>query len=134
MSYPFEELLGENFNGNAPATAEQIAVAERSLGKSLPDDFRAFLQATNGGEGFIGENYIMLWTAEELGELNEAYPVKECAPGLLLFGSDGGGEGYAFDMRTSPPPIVMVPFVGMSLTYANPVAPTFVAFLKNLGD
>lgn len=133
MSYHFEELLGDDFNGNAPATAEEIAAAERSLRKSLPDDFREFLQVSNGGEGSIGENYVMLWTTEELGEYNESYQVSEYAPGLLLFGSDGGGEGYAFDMRMSPPPIVTVPFVGMSLKYANSVAPTFVAFLKELG-
>lgn len=133
MSYDFEELLGEDFNGNVPATTEKIAVAERSLGKSLPDDFRQFLYVTNGGEGSIGENYVMLWNTGELGEYNESYQVNVYASGLLLFGSDGGGEGYAFDTRTSPPPVVTVPFVGMSLKYAKPVAPTFVAFLEKLG-
>lgn len=134
MSYHFEKLLGEDFNGNAPATAEEIAAAERNLGRSLPNDFREFLRVSNGGEGSIGENYVMLWNTEELGEYNGSYQVNEYAPGLLLFGSDGGGEGYAFDTRTSPPPIVTVPFVGMALKYANPVAETFVAFLKKLGS
>jgi cell wall assembly regulator SMI1 len=76
MSYDFEELLGEDFNGNVPATTEKIAVAERSLGKSLPDDFRQFLYVTNGGEGSIGENYVMLWNTGELGEYNESYLVE----------------------------------------------------------
>jgi hypothetical protein len=129
----FEELLGEEFNGNAPAAAEEIAAAERVLKKSLPGDFREFLQLTNGGEGMIGENYVMLWSAEELGQYNESYQVNEYAPGLLLFGSDGGGEGYAFDTRTASPTVVTVPFVGMSLKYAKPVAPTFTAFLEKLG-
>jgi hypothetical protein len=132
MSYDFEKLLGEHFNANAPAATEDIAATERSLQKSLPVDFCEFLQVSNGGEGAIGESYLMLWTVEELGEYNEAYQVDEYAPGLLLFGSDGGGEGYAFDMRTSSPSIVMIPFVGMSLKYAKMVAPTFVAFLKKL--
>lgn len=133
MSRNFERLLGKDFNSNVPATAEEIAAAERSLGKSLPDDFREFLQVTNGGEGSIGENYVMLWTAAELGKYNVSYQVADYAPGLLLFGSDGGGESYAFDTRTSPLSVVMVPFVGMSLKYAKPVAPTFAAFLEKLG-
>lgn len=129
----FKELIGESFSGNAPAVAEQIAVAERALKKSLPDDFREFLLLTNGGEGMIGENYVMLWSADELAEYNASYQVNEYAPGLLLFGSDGGGEAFAFDTRTTPPTVVTVPFVGMALKYAKPLAPTFTAFLEKLG-
>jgi hypothetical protein len=29
-------------------------------------------------------------------------------PGLVVIGSDGGGELLAFDFRQSPPPVVMV--------------------------
>ncbi|HEV7509646.1 MAG TPA: SMI1/KNR4 family protein [Thermoanaerobaculia bacterium] len=134
MSTDYEELLGEEFNGNAPAAAEGIAAAERALSKPLPRDFQEFLQLTNGGEGHIGDNYVMLWRAEELGRYNEDYQVTEYAPGLLLFGSDGGGEGFAFDTRTTPPTVVTVPFVGMSLKYAKPVALTFTAFLEKLGE
>lgn len=133
MSYNFEKLLGENFSGNIPLAAEEIAATDRNLRKSLPDDFLEFLQTANGGEGFIGKSYVILWNAEELGPYNESYQVSEYAPGLLLFGSDGGGEGYAFDLRTSPPGVVSVPFVGMSLKYAKPVAPTFIDFLKTIG-
>ena len=38
----------------------------------------------------IGDTYVILWKAEELGELNASYQVDEDAPGLLLIGSDGG--------------------------------------------
>lgn len=133
MSANFEELLGEEFNGNAPAAAAQVAAAEQTLKKSLPGDFREFLLHTNGGEGMIGENYVMLWNADELAEYNESYQVNEYAPGLLLFGSDGGGDGFAFDTRTASPAVVTVPFVGMSLKYAKPVASNFTAFLEKLG-
>lgn len=133
MNVKFEELLGEEFNGNVPAAAAQVVAAEQALRQSLPADFREFLLRTNGGEGMIGENYVMLWNATELGEYNESYQVNQYAPGLLLFGSDGGGEGFAFDTRTAPPTVVTVPFVGMSLKYAKPVAPSFAAFLEKLG-
>ena len=51
---------------------------------------------------------------------------------LVLFGSDGGGEAYAFDIRTASLPIVMVPFIGMELQYARPVADNILEFLQKL--
>jgi len=82
----------------------------------------------------IGENYLILWKVEELDDMNVAYQVNEYAPGLLLVGSDGGGEAIAYDMRTSPWPIVKVPFVGMELLLAKPVASSFQVFLMELAD
>lgn len=29
---------------------------------------------------------------------NEEYQVRQYAPGVILFGSDGGGEAYGFDI------------------------------------
>ncbi len=74
----------------------------------------------------------MLWRAEELVEMNKSYHVNEYAPGLLLFGSDGGGEAFGFDTRTDAKPIVSVPFVGMALNEARPVASNFNEFLEAL--
>lgn len=133
MSVKFEQLLGGDFNGNAPATTRQIAGAEHSLNWSMPEDYREFLEFSSGGEGMIGDYYVMFWTAEELAQYNQAYQVNQYAPGLVLFGSDGGGEGFAFDARTAPSPVVILPFVGMSLDYTKKVAPNFTTFLEKLG-
>jgi hypothetical protein len=57
----------------------------------------------NGGEGFIGENYLRAWPVEDLIQSNKDYRVDEAAPGLFLFGSSGGGEAFAFDTRSAPP-------------------------------
>jgi cell wall assembly regulator SMI1 len=70
-----------------------------------------------------------LWRVEELRAFNNEYEVEKYAPGLLFFGSDGGGEGFAFDLRTPQLTIVQVPFIGMSLTDAIPVASNFQEFL-----
>ena len=48
----------------------------------------------NGGEGFVGRAYLILWPIEKLRELNDAYQVEQYAPGFLIFGSDGGGEAF----------------------------------------
>jgi hypothetical protein len=121
-----------DFTGGPPASAEAIERLEKSLGKRLPRDFYDFLRLADGAEGFVGKNYLMFWSADEISKYNVAYQVDEYAPGLVLFGSDGGGEGYAFDMRTDSVSVVMIPFVGMDLRYAKTIAPSFDSFLRFL--
>ncbi|WP_291585776.1 SMI1/KNR4 family protein [Comamonas sp. UBA7528] len=110
-------------NPAPPLGALEIATA--LLQAPLPSDYVQFLQQHDGGEGFVGENYLVLWKSEELVQFNHDYESDQYAPGLILFGSDGGGEGYAFDSRTSPMSIVRVPLIGMDLLYAQFVAARF---------
>lgn len=130
--------LGSAFHCNEPTTTLLIRQFESQSGVSLPKDFAEFLCCANGGEGFIGNGaYVILWRLEDLLRLNQAYQVEEYAPGLFLFGSDGGGEAFGFDMRQKYNQIVSVPFVGMSLSDIRPVADTFTSFvdhLSKLGD
>jgi len=126
-----ERLLAE-FNGNPPTDALYLQKLESDAGLRLPEDYAQFLQQTNGGEGFIGSAYLILWSVGDLIEMNKAYQVADYAPGLFLFGSDGGGEAFAFDMRTEAKPIVSVPFVGMELELIQPLGSTFKAFLEAL--
>jgi hypothetical protein len=53
----------------------------------------------------------------------------------LLFGSSGGGEAFAFDVREpGKTPVVSVPFVGMDLNDIAPLAETFDGFLEYLAQ
>ena len=91
-----------------------------------------FILTSNGGEGWVGENsYLSLWKIDEIVSLNEAYEVSEFAPGLILFGSDGGLNAYAFDSRNESN-IVEVPFIGMDLMEVKNCGRNFVEFLKYL--
>ncbi len=126
-----ERLLGK-FNGNLPADASSIRQVETDMRLRLPDDYAQFLQQWDGGEGFIGNAYLILWRAGELIEMNKAYQVTDYAPGLFLFGTDGGGEAFAFDTRSNAMRIVSVPFVGMELKAARSVASNFTTFLEEL--
>lgn len=128
-----EQLLAE-FNGNPPADSSSVERFEAASGIRLSSGYRQFMQQMNGGEGFVGGAYLMLWRIEELSEMNEAYQAAEYAPGLLLFGSDGGGEAFAFDLRSEDMPVVSVPFVGMELALATSIAPDFEAFLEELSQ
>lgn len=127
------EKIFLKFRCNPPASAAEIHQFEASVGLKLPKDYVEFLQWTNGGVGFIGPNaFVRFWRLEELAEKNKAYEVAEYAPGLFIFGSDGGGEAYAFDIRTSAMSIVEIPFVGMELKVALVMASTFSRFLDVL--
>ena len=120
------------FNPNCSAQTTSMPEPPEEIRTRVPEDYMCFLRETNGGEGFVGDNYIILWTIEDLLVLNRSYMVDEYAPGLFLFGTDGGGEGFAFDTRSEARPIVSVPFVGMDLSLIRPIAPSFDEFLQAL--
>lgn len=122
-----------NIKLNESTTKEIVEQTERTLNVKFPFDYKQFIEVFNGAEGEIGENsYIVFWSVEDLIELNEAYEVKEFAPGLILIGSNGGDTAYAFDMRFESKPIVEVPFIGMDLDEVKLCANTFEDFLSYL--
>jgi hypothetical protein len=80
-----------------------------------------------------------LWSAEEIVELNRAYEVEDSVPGFFGFGTDGGGELFAFRLKASQPwQVYMIPFIPMEETAAVLVAEDFTqltkAFGQDLGD
>lgn len=119
---------------NSPTLKTDIVRFESAAGFELPAQYSAFLMSVgNGGEGPVGSTgYLVLWKLEELKEMNLAYNVAEYAPGFLFFGSDGGGEAFAFDTRTEKWPVVTIPFVGMKPELAVQVGTDFDDFLARL--
>ncbi len=96
-------------------------------------DYLAFMHEHNGCDGPVGrEGYISIWPLETAISRTERCSVPEFAPGLLLFGSDGGNEAFAFDRQEASWPIVSVPLVGLSRKEMKFVAPTFSEFIKRL--
>lgn len=125
--------LTKNLDFNSGASKRILKELEIQLGISFPQEYTDFFEYSNGAEGAIGESsYLVLWPIEEIIPLNDAYEVNEFVPGLLLFGSDGGGTGYAFDTRSKNMPIVEVPFIGMGLDNMKLCGQTFVEFLQYL--
>jgi hypothetical protein len=98
-----------------------------ALGVRLPTDYVSLLTFSNGLEGFIGENYLMLYSAEDV----QAYGVYEDEPFFVFIGSNGGGEGYAYDTRSPDMPIVNVPFIGLGET-PRPMGESVLEFLERL--
>ena len=121
-----------SYQARTPDDRAAISVVGDGIGRSLPSDLSEFLCSTGPGEGFIGKNYLILFSASEFIKMNEQYEVQEYAPGLFLFGSNGGGEGFAFDFGDPAIPVVMVPFIGMERKSAIRVASCFAELLVRL--
>jgi hypothetical protein len=117
---------------NPPVEENKVRKVEIVLGVTFPSDYIKFISFSNGAEGSIGENYLILWSIEDIIELNEAYGVKDFAKGLVLFGSNGSDTAYAFDTRTNETLIVTVPFIGMDLEEVTTCSNTFNDFLQYL--
>ena len=101
---------------NPPASQGQID-ALRNKYPLVPYEYSEFLMQMNGGEhAFSSEESetLVLWPSDEVTENTEAYAVPEFAPGLILIGSDGGGEAFAFNTNKNSLPVVMVPFGDLS--------------------
>ena len=123
------KTISKNFEPNTPATASSIEAIENYYHVKLPSDYKHFLQFTNGLEGSIGENYLVLWSAEELIQLNEAYNVKEFVSNIIIIGSNGADEAFAF--YTADMSIVNLPFIDMGHIVRKKLADTFEKFLAS---
>ncbi|MBA1143192.1 SMI1/KNR4 family protein [Mesorhizobium neociceri] len=117
-----------------PAEAAVVDGLSANLGVTLPKDYTNFLRKHNGGEGFIGDSYIILFKAEELVEFNREYEVEKYAPGILLFASNGGGEAYGFDTNDVEMPIVRIPFIPMERQSADAIARDLAGLFSTLKD
>ena len=64
----------------------------------LPEEYKKFVKAGSlEGELSIDPGWYQLWPLDQVAELNRNYEIEEFAPGFLAFGSNGGGEIFAFD-------------------------------------
>ncbi len=121
------DLTGLNLNPAADPVA--MAQAAGAFGGVLPADYAQFLARHNGGEGFVGATYIVLWQAGQLAEFNDDFQVAATAPGLVMFATDGGEQGFAFDARGG---VVMINITAMDPAAAKPVGGTFSEFMDRL--
>lgn len=123
--------LPASFAAHPPAERPVVLGIRDQSGFKFPQDYVDFLCAMNGGAGFVGGDlYANIWRAEDLIHRNEEYQVSNFAPGIFLFGTDGGGEGFGFDFRQEPFRVVQIPLIGMSLDVAWVIADSFTDFIS----
>ena len=97
MKNIIKDLEKASWNSNKGANLNDIGIAQKQLHIAFPEDYLEFLKWNNGGEGYIGENYISFWKVEDLEVLNREYQIQTyLSKGYLGIGTDGGGICYGF--------------------------------------
>ena len=94
-----------------------------------PEEYRTFMAEggpTSGGLS-VDPGWFDLWPVAQLDELNAAYKTDDFVPGFCGFGSNGGGELFAFDAEGA---IFMIPFVPMEAKSAVKIADSWNDFQK----
>jgi SMI1/KNR4 family protein SUKH-1 len=103
-----DELLAD-FGARPPAPAQEIRRIQERWPR-VPDDYLRVLRRKNGGEGALGETWLVLHPVEELHEVNEDLAEYEHLRDVVVVGSNGAGEIYGFDLRDRA--WVMAPLLG----------------------
>jgi hypothetical protein len=117
-----------------PADDEEIERLVKAVGAPLPKSYLEMLRAANGAEGWIGENYIQISTADAIAE--DPYPFGEFFPGLLFFAGDGGEAKFGFDVREGSDRVIVVQDDVGSVIELSPSLAGFLQLLneKNWSD
>ena len=98
---------------------------------SPPEDYLEFMQESNGAEGNVGQKaYLAIYSIQEMRESNAASQAFE--PLLLFFGSNRGGEGYAFDLSRADKQIIAIAQDDLDRTYAADMGTSLLEFLEGL--
>ncbi len=119
-----------------PAEEHELQKLIEQCGIELPNAYLDLLRYSNGGEGELGiePGWFQLWPVEEVIALNQSYEVQTNIPAFWGFGSSGGGELLAFDVRTSKSvKVFMIPFIPMDEKEAVKIADDFESFVKEMG-
>ena len=84
----------ERFKFNEPYIGKTIDKINNVI---LPKEYLEFMKNHNGGEGDIGNTYLVLFPLEELQEINEDYCLEEYLPNHIIIGNNGSGELYGLN-------------------------------------
>ena len=71
MTLVSREKLFAEFDVKPAASPAAVARCQSDLKFPLPAEYMQFLEQMNGGEGFIGENYLRAWPVEDLIQNNK---------------------------------------------------------------
>jgi hypothetical protein len=133
MDYKIKSLI-ENLELLQGASIETINNIEDELQIKLPDEMRGFFLESNGAEGFVGKSYLVIWSLEEMKEINKLSDIGKSFPKLVLFGSDGGGETYGLDFSKTNLAFVEFPSIGVSSDTIQFCGYKFHEFLQYIFD
>ena len=119
------------------ASDEALDALRAKAGVELPLEYFDLLAFSNGGEGPLAVSpwSFCLDSAEDAIKYKVARTYEEFFPGFFVFGSSGGGEYIAFDLRGNRPwPVVAIDMTNINLSESvDLIAVDFSSFLEHVG-
>ena len=103
------EIYLKKFNGNTGL--EKASLDSLGLRMDLPKDYVELFQKFNGGEGFIGEEYVVLHKAEDVENINTECGIQQFDSNIFLIGNNGAGEAIGIDFRNEKPVYILIPYI-----------------------
>lgn len=114
----------------ATQSVEEFDPIERALGVTLPADYKYFMMELGAGEAQLTGGYVRLYPLSELPLRRE-----EALPTVVVFGSDGGDQGFGFDVSTRRDTatyrVVEFPISALEPEEVEVVADSFERFLRD---
>jgi len=112
-----------------------IAEIEAFIHFKLPGDYKSFIKEYTGSETNIGNQYISLWDADKIIELNKSYSITEYLPLTLGIGDNGAGEFIAIEMvDSSRYRIVLSPLIDLDQQNHIEIGNSFSDYLFRLDN
>jgi hypothetical protein len=108
-----------------PPHPDDLHWFRKDIGSIVPADYLAFMEQHDGARADAGD----LWSAAEVGRGGDVAPEVDHLAELVVFGSDGGLEAFAFDADGQ---VLVIPWIG-SAAEAIPQG-SFTEFLVRLDE
>ncbi len=101
----------------------------------LPEDYKYFLENYNGFEGFIGSEFLQLWSYNNLLENNNGYGIVDHLTFTCGIGTNGSSEFLAIELiAANQYRIVLSPFIDLSKEYHIEIGISFSEMLQRLDE
>ena len=126
-------LLSSLWSCEKGVSKNVLESVEQITGFKLPQDYKNFMQWSNGGEGVLTNIRLSFWPAEDLVSLNEDYKINEyLGKKVLAIGSDGGPICLLLDYQgnNDEPCFSSVNFGGLDPDEIKVIAPKFTLALE----
>jgi hypothetical protein len=128
--HPEVERLLAKVVRRSPADPALLRELVARAGIVLADDYIAFMESSDGGEGDVGNRWVEIWPVARVLEQLESAPHYD---GVVLFAGDGANTVFGFD-RFRDGEVVEGDWIGLNRDELIPHGRTLTEFLRSLAS